>query len=68
MIFIIVNSIIKKKLRIINDMYDHIKALQIRDYSTNKLKKTIALPSHKNSFTYNITENPGSRIILYCYN
>ena len=47
---------------------DHIKALEIRDYPTNKLKKTISLPNNKNSYILNITEIPGSRVILYCYN
>ena len=34
---------------------DHIKALEIRDYPTNKLKKTISLPNNKNSYILNIT-------------
>jgi hypothetical protein len=44
------------------------RALEIRDYNTNKLKKYVTLPVCQNAYTYNVTAIPGSKVILYCYN
>ena len=44
------------------------RALEIRDYNTNKLKKYVTLPVCQSAYTYNVTAIPGSRVILYCYN
>ena len=44
------------------------RALEIRDYNTNKLKKYVTLPACQSAYTYNVTAIPGSRVILYCYN
>ena len=47
---------------------DHMKALEVRDYDNNRLKKTVLLPNCQNHYTYNISAIPGSKVILYCFN
>ena len=47
---------------------DTLKSLEIRDYDTNALRKTVTLPTCSNSITYTLTAKPGSKAILYCYN
>ena len=47
---------------------DTLKTLEVRDYDTNFLRKTVTLPSCTNSYTYNLTAIPGSKVILFCYN
>ena len=42
--------------------------MEVRDYDTNFLRKTVTLPSCTNSISYNLTAIPGSKVILYCYN
>ncbi len=47
---------------------DHMKALEVRDYDNNRLKKTVLLPNCQNHYTYNVSAIPGSKVILYCFN
>ena len=47
---------------------DNLKTLEVRDYDTNFLRKTVTLPSCTNSISYNLNAIPGSKVILYCYN